>query len=122
SSLLALVTLVLARFFFPVPSRLEAGGPATAQMKGFTRSYWLNMVAGSCFAAGLMSFELVSYHLSSNRIVTDHWIPIFLALATAMGVIASLVFGNLRDKVGIPAVVVAVVLASLFSPLVFFGS
>jgi MFS family permease len=122
SSLLALVTLVLARVFFPVPSRLEAGGPATAQAKGFTRSYWLYMVAGSCFAAGLMSFELVSYHLSSNRIVTDHWIPIFLALATATAVAASLVFGKLYDKIGIAAVVIAVILASLFSPLVFFGS
>src|SRR3954467_11440008 len=40
SSLLALATLVLARVFFPVPSRLEAGGPATAQAKAFTRSYW----------------------------------------------------------------------------------
>jgi MFS family permease len=122
SSLLALATLVLARAFFPVPSRLETGGPATAQAKGFTRSYWLYMVGGSCFAAGLMSFELVSYHLSSNRIVTGHWIPIFLALGTAMAVVASLFFGRLYDRVGIAAVVIAVVLASLFSPLVFFGS
>jgi MFS family permease len=122
SSLLALATLVLARVFFPVPSRLEAGGPATAQAKAFTRSYWLYMVAGSCFAAGLMSFEFVSYHLSSNRIVTDHWIPIFLAVATAMAVVASLIFGKLYDKIGITAVVIAVILASLFSPLVFFGS
>ena len=76
---------------------------------------------GSCFAAGLMSFELVSYHLSSTRIVTEHWIPIFLALATAMAVAASLILGKLYDKVGIAVVVVAVVLASLFSPLVFFG-
>jgi MFS family permease len=121
SSLLALATLVVARVIFPVPSRLEAGGPATAHEKGFTRSYWLYMVAGSCFAAGLMSFELVSYHLSSTRIVTEHWIPIFLALATAMAVVASLVLGKLYDKVGIAVVIVAVVLASLFSPLVFFG-
>jgi MFS family permease len=121
SSLLALATLVVARVIFPVPSRLEAGGPATAHEKGFTRSYWLFMVAGSCFAAGLMSFELVSYHLSSTRIVTDHWIPIFLGLATAMAVAASLILGKLYDKVGIAVVIVAVILASLFSPLVFFG-
>jgi MFS family permease len=121
SSLLALATLVVARVIFPVPSRLQAGGPATAHEKGFTRSYWLYMVAGSFFAAGLMSFELVSYHLSSNRIVTEHWIPIFLALATAMAVAASLVLGKLYDKIGMTVVVVAVVLASLFSPLVFFG-
>lgn len=121
SSVLALISLVAARRVFPVPSRLEAGGPRTAQAKGFTRSYWLYMVAGTCFAGGLMSFELVSYHLSSTRTITGHWIPLSLSLATAMAVAASLILGKLYDKIGITAVVVAVVLASLFSPLVFFG-
>jgi MFS family permease len=69
-----------------------------------------------------MSFELVSFHLSRARVVTEHWIPIFLALATLMAVIASLLLGKLYDKIGIAAVVIAVVLASLFSPFVFFGS
>jgi hypothetical protein len=121
SSLLALACLGAARMIFPVPTHLEAGGPATAHAQGFTRAYWLYMVAGAFFAAGLMSFELVSFHLSSARIATGHWIPIFLALATAMSVVASLVLGKLYDKTGIAVVVVAVVLASLFSPLVFFG-
>jgi MFS family permease len=121
SAVLALAALVAARVIFPVPSKLEAGGPATAHAKGFTRAYWLYMVAGSCFAAGLMSFELVSYHLFSSRIVAEHWIPIFLALATMMAIAASLVLGRLYDKIGIKAVIIAVVLASLFSPFVFFG-
>jgi MFS family permease len=121
SSLLALAALVTARLLFPVPSRLEAGGPSTAQAKEFTRSYWLYMIAGGFFAAGLMSFELVSYHLSSSRIATGHWIPIFLALATLMAVVASLVLGKLYDKIGISAVVMAVVLSASFSPFVFFG-
>src|SRR4030095_2603140 len=95
SSLLALATLAAARLVFSVPSRLEAGGPPTAPVKGFTRSYWLYMVAGTCFAAGLMSFELVSYHLSSTGTVTGHWVPIFLALATMMGIAASLILGRL---------------------------
>jgi MFS family permease len=122
SSGLALASLAAARVAFPVPSRLEAGGPATAHVDGFTRAYWLYMVAGACFAAGLMSFELVAYHLSSSGTVTEHWVPIFLALATAGAVAASLILGRMYDKAGIGAVVVAVVLASLFSPLVFFGS
>jgi hypothetical protein len=40
SSVLALAALVAARVIFPVPSRLEEGGPATAKAKGFTRAYW----------------------------------------------------------------------------------
>jgi MFS family permease len=121
TSVLALAALVVARVLFPVPSRLEEGGPPTAVAKGFTRPYWLYMAAGSCFAAGLMSFELVSYHLSSSGTVTDYWVPVFLAIATLGAIVASLVLGRWYDRSGIRAVVVAVALASCFSPLVFFG-
>lgn len=121
SSFLALASLVVARLLFPVPSRLEEGGPATAKGTRFTRAYWLYMVAGTLFAAGVMSFELVAYHLSSSGTVTEHWLPVFLSLATVASVIASLVLGRLYDRVGIGAVVGAVLVAAAFSPFVFFG-
>jgi MFS family permease len=120
-SLLALAALSVARVTFPVPSRLEEGGPATATAAGFTRAYWLYMVAGSCFAAGLMSFEFISYHLSTTGEVKEQWLPIFLAVSTAFAVVASLVLGRTYDRIGIGAVVGAVLLTTLFSPLVFFG-
>jgi MFS family permease len=119
SALSALAALTVARVVFPLPSRLETG--RTAQATGFTRSYWLYMLAGSCFAAGLMSFELISYHLSSTGIVTRYWIPLFLALSTGMGVIASLILGKLFDRFGLPIVLAAVFLSALFSPFVFLG-
>jgi MFS family permease len=119
SALSALAALTVARVVFPLPSRLETG--RTAQATGFTRSYWLYMLAGSCFAAGLMSFELISYHLSSTGIVTRYWIPLFLALSTGMGVIASLILGKLFDRIGLPIVLAAVFLSALFSPFVFLG-
>jgi MFS family permease len=119
SALSALAALTIARVVFPFPSRLETG--RTAQATGFTRSYWLYMLAGSCFAAGLMSFELISYHLSSTGIVTRYWIPLFLALSTGMGVIASLILGKLFDRIGLPIVLAAIFLSALFSPFVFLG-
>jgi MFS family permease len=121
SSLLALASLTAARLRFPLPSRLEEGGKKTAQAKGFTLSYWLYMVAGAFFAAGLMSFELISYHLSKSGTVTRHWIPLFLALSTGMGVLASLVLGKLYDRIGIWIVVAGVCLTACFPPLVFLG-
>jgi MFS family permease len=121
SSLLALMALTGARLTFPVPSRLEEGGPPTATAIGFTRAYWLYMTASSCFAAGLMSFEFIAYHLSMAGIVTEQWLPISLAAATAFAVIASLVLGRTYDRIGIGAVVGAVLVTALFSPLVFFG-
>jgi predicted MFS family arabinose efflux permease len=63
-----------------------------------------------------MSFELISYHLSSSRTVTGHFIT------TGGGVIASLVMGKLYDRVGLPVVLVAILVSSAFAPLVFLGS
>jgi MFS family permease len=120
TSVLALASLAVARIGFPLPSRLEEG--RTAPATGFTTSYWLYMLAGAFFAAGLMSFELISYHLARFEIVAGHWIPVLLAFATIFAVIASLVFGRLYDRIGLPVVLVAVFLSSLFAPLVFFGN
>ncbi len=121
SSVLALASLTVARVTFPMPARLEKGGTKTALAKGFPRAYWLYMVAAACFGAGLMSFEFISYHLSSRGTVPLHWIPLFLAISTGIGVIASLALGRLYDRIGLPVILGAVVVASLFSPLVFLG-
>lgn len=119
SSVLALVSLTAARISFPLPSRLEEG--RTAPAHGFTPAYWMYMAAGACFAAGLMSFELISYHLSTTQTVAEHLIPLFVAFSTGCGVAASLILGKLYDVVGPRIVLAAVVLSSLFSPFVFLG-
>jgi MFS family permease len=120
SSLLALASLAVARIGFPLPSDLEQG--RTATQTSFARPYWLYMAAAACFAAGLMSYELIGYYLTSTGLVAKAWSPVFLAFATGCGVLASLVLGRLYDRLGTPVVVVAVVLSSLFAPLIFAGS
>ena len=119
SALAALVTLVVARINFPLPSRLEQGRTATA--RDLTPAYWLYMLAGALFAAGLMSFELISYHLSKAKIASDQWIPVMLAISTAFGVLASLAFGKLYDRIGVPVVISAVCVSAAFAPFVFLG-
>jgi MFS family permease len=118
-AVLAFVSLVVARVGFPVPSKLEHG--RTASARGLAPVYWGYMIAGAFFAAGLMSFELISYHFAKTGVVTEHWIPIFLAISTGCGVLVSLVLGKLFDQFGLPVVLGAVLLASAFSPFVFFG-
>ena len=119
SAVAALVALVVARMNFPLPSRLEKGRTATAG--DFGRAYWLYMLAGALFAAGLMSFELISYHLSKAKIAPEQWIPVMLAISTAVGVLASLVFGKAYDRLGLPVVIAAVCISAAFSPFVFLG-
>ena len=119
-ALLALATLAVARIFFPNPSELEAG--PTAKLRGFTASYWLYMAGGACFAAGLVSYELISYHFAKTKVVSEIWIPIFFSIAMGTDAIASLIFGKLFDRLGMPAVIIAFLLSSLFAPFVFFGN
>ena len=119
SAVAALVALVVARVNFPMPSRLEQG--RTALAGNFGMAYWLYMLAGALFAAGLMSFELISYHLTKAKIASEQWIPVMLAISTAFGVLTNLVFGKAYDRVGLPVVIVAVCISAAFSPLVFLG-
>jgi len=120
-TILALITLTFSRIRFPLPSQFEKGEKSAARGRRFGRSYWFYMIAASCFAAGLLSYELVAYHLSKTHIVKDIWIPVFLASATAFGVIATLILGKYYDRVGLKVILIAVFLSSLFSPLVFLG-
>lgn len=121
SAALAIVALAVARVIFPVPSRLEKESDRRAAPTGFTSGFWLFMLAAGCFGAGLMSFEFISFHLASRHIVSLEWIPLFLAIATGVGVFVNLGLGKLYDRVGLPVVLVAVFVSSLFSPLVFLG-
>jgi predicted MFS family arabinose efflux permease len=121
SSVLALATLAAARIKFPLPAKLEEGGAKTAEGKGFRSAYWIYMGAGALFAAGLTSFELISFHLSASGNIAPAMVPVLLALATAGGVVASLGFGRMYDHFGIVVIVGAVSLSALFSPLVFLG-
>jgi MFS family permease len=66
-----------------------------------------------------MSFELVSYHLSRTGTVTGYWIPVFLAISTGLGVVASLVLGRLYDRYELRVVLAAVFVSS--PALAFLG-
>jgi MFS family permease len=119
-TILALVTVAVAMRFFPNPSHLHAG--PTNRPKSFTKGYWLYMAAGACVAAGLVSFELISFHFSVTRTVSKAWIPVFFSLAMATDAVASLVVGRLYDRRGLPVVLIAVFLTAPYAALVFLGN
>jgi MFS family permease len=120
SSLLALASLIAARIGFPVPAKLGLGH--TAPERKITSAYWLYMAAGGFFAAGLMSYEIISYYLTSVGVISKNWMPAALAFATGCGVIANLVLGRLYDRLGVGVVLGGVLLSALFTPLVFLGT
>jgi MFS family permease len=121
SASLAFAALIVARLMYPLPSRLENPDAQAAKTTKFSPAFWIYMIGAACFGAGLMSYEFISFHLSSHRTVTNQWIPLFLGIATGFGVLANLVLGKLYDRAAMATIVGAVFVSALFSPLVFLG-
>ena len=119
-ALLALATLLIARFLYPRPHDLEISLPAL-KAKGFSRSYWIYVLGVGLIAAGYADFPLIAYHFEKLSTVSKSWIPVFYSVAMASDAIAALVFGRLFDRSGISVIMIAALIAMFFSPLVFLG-
>src|SRR5229473_2952653 len=88
SALLCLSTLVVARLLYPRPHELEGRPAHSLQTKGFSRAYWLYVIAGAFIAAGFADFALVSFHFQKSASVSQNLIPVFYAVAMGAGWIA----------------------------------
>jgi predicted MFS family arabinose efflux permease len=119
SALLAITFVFVARYFLPRPHDLEAGHDLKPQ--GLPRSYWFYLLAAGCIAASFADFALIAYHFKKTESVPENLIPVFYAVAMGMGAVGALIFGKLFDKVGLPVVLAAFVLSSVFAPFVFWG-
>lgn len=61
------------------------------------------------------------YHFQKVEIVSPVAIPIFYAVAMGINALAALIFGHLFDKIGMRALVIAVIFSAFFAPMVFWG-
>jgi predicted MFS family arabinose efflux permease len=121
-ALLCLGTLVVARLLYPRPQELETKAPESFQTKGFPPAYWWYVAAGALIAAGFADFSLIAFHFQQAAIAPSDVIPIFYAVAMAVGALTALLFGRLFDRVGFPMVLLAFFLSAFFAPLVFLGT
>jgi predicted MFS family arabinose efflux permease len=121
SSVLCLVTLGVARFWYPRPHELETESADISKAKGFPVAYWIYLAAGALIAAGFADFSLISFHFQKAGIISQTTIPLFYAVAMGAGALTNLLFGRLFDRVGFPIVICAFFLGALFAPFVFLG-
>ena len=117
---LAISVLLVARHLYPRPRDLEVSS-VTLETKGFPRIFWIYLAAVALVAAGYVDFPLIAYHFKKTSIASDNWIPIFYAIAMGVDAMAALLFGRLFDRIGVLTLVFAVLISSLFAPLVFLG-
>jgi MFS family permease len=119
-AILTISVLLAARHLYPHPRNLEVAAPEL-ETKGFSRIYWLYLVAMILNAAGYADFPLIAYHFQKASTVSTDWIPIFYSIAMGLSAIAALIFGRWFDRKGLSIVVIAVLLSTFFAPLVFLG-
>ena len=119
-AVLALVVIAVAARLYPHPQHLEVSAP-TLETTGFTRPYWLYVVAVGLLGAGFADFPLIAYHFGKTAVLPSDWIPLFYAVAMGVDTVAALVLGRLFDRLGMPVIVVTAVLSAFFAPLVFWG-
>lgn len=122
SASLCFLVLIVARITYPRPHELEEKEGQLLHTSGFSKAFWIYVIAGSLIAAGFVDFSLIAFHFQQTAIVSPNVIPVFYAVAMAVGAITALVFGRLLDKIGLRIILIVFLFSAFFAPLVFLGN
>lgn len=120
-AVVGMVVLLIGQRIYPNPRDFEHH-TAPLDSQGLPRKFWIYLGAVAFMAAGFADFPLIAFHFQTQAIATGKIIPLLYALAMGVDGVAALIFGRLFDRFGISILIVAVVLSSLFAPLVFLGT
>lgn len=113
--------LASARLAYPRPSDLERSAPKISTTDRMPRVFWLYLGAAALVGAGFADFPLIAYHFEKSDVVSTGLVPVFYAVAMAIGGGGSLIFGRLFDRFGMPLLLPVTLLSALYAPLVFLG-
>jgi MFS family permease len=119
SALLCLCTVIVTRQTYPNPECFEP--PSSGPAGELSRAYWLYLAGAAMIGFGFVDFSLIAFHFQKAGTISAAWIPISYAIAMGAGAVADLFLGRLYDKAGFAVLIGAFLIASLFTPLVFFG-
>lgn len=119
-AIIALLILLFARIMYPSPRDLEIGR-LQIETEGLSKVYWIYLVAVALNGAGYADFPLIAYHFKKVATVSEHWIPVFYAIAMGVDALAALFFGYFFDRKGLSVLVFSVILSAGFVPLCFLG-
>lgn len=101
-ALLTLAILTIARMKVPSPEKLETLGETTPKTGGkLPRVFWFYVLFTFLSVAGFANFQLISYHLKVQSVVSDVQIPIFYAIAMGVDALVALAIGKTYDKIGL---------------------
>ncbi|NWF78258.1 MAG: MFS transporter [Chloroflexi bacterium] len=119
-ALLTLTVLALAKKKVPSPEKFEARGETSWQnVKGkLPRVFWFYSIFTLFSVAGFANFQLISYHLKVQSIISDAQIPIIYAIAMGVDAVAALLVGKTYDRIGLMSLLAV---PSLILPIPFLA-
>jgi len=120
-AVLGLVILLVGQRIYPNPREFEPKA-LNLQGEGLPQIFWIYLAAIALVAAGYADFPLIAFHFQQASIGSQDQIPLFYALAMGVDAIAALAFGRWFDRIGFTSLTLAVLLSSVFAPLVFLGN
>jgi MFS family permease len=120
-AVLAMVSLMIARFSYPQPDNLEKAF-RKVESHGMKRSFWLYMAGVAFIAVGYADFPLIAFHFKKSAVMDENLIPLFYAAAMISDAVAALIFGRIFDRIGLVTIMVGVFFSFLFAPMVFLGN
>ena len=118
-AVLVLLTLVIARIKVPFPEKLEISKEKPMEGK-LSRVFWVYTLFTFLSVAGFANFQLISYHLKVQSIISDVQIPIFYAIAMGTDAVVALIIGRAYDRVGLKTLL-TIPLLTFFIPFFAFS-
>ena len=119
-ALLALTTLLFARWFYPQPQDLEIE-QNNLNTVGMDKSFWFYVAGAALVAAGYADFSLIAYHFQKKALLSPIWIPVSYSIAMGANTLSAPLLGYLYDRKGFIILIGVTLLSCLFAPLVFLG-
>ncbi|RMH66752.1 MAG: MFS transporter [Cyanobacteria bacterium J003] len=120
-ALIGLVVLLATQRQYPEPRNFETV-IQDLDTKRLPTLFWIYLLAVAFLGGGYVDFPLIAFHLQQGNSLQTSQIPLLYALAMGVDAVAALLFGYLLDRIGIMALILAVVLSVGFAPLVFLSS
>ncbi|MFN4195895.1 MAG: MFS transporter [Thermosynechococcus sp.] len=120
-ALMGLVVLLVTQQWYPAPRDFETV-VQDLDTKRLPTLFWIYLLAVAFLGAGYVDFPLIAFHLQQADGLQTSQIPLLYALAMGVDAVAALLFGYLLDRIGIMALILAVVFSVGFAPLVFLSS
>jgi predicted MFS family arabinose efflux permease len=117
-AILAIIVLLIARFNYPHPQKLETKQAEIGDGK-LPTAFWMYLGAIGLVAAGFADYPLIAFHIKQNNIFADKWIPLLYAIAMGLDGLAALLFGKWYDKKKLLSLATAVAISSLFAIFAF---